>query len=392
MSRILIVSSVDRSAVGGVATYVRNLEEELRRLGLSCKVLERSMSSRCRRSSNQYSLGFLFRRKEYFMSIAEQLLEVVMHEIEEGDLVHTQDPFTSLLIRRYFPTAVIVLTVHGMNSEHVLESISAAKGLKALFKRISGYNTSRLRRLKRLEKLGLSAADELIAVDSNYASRAIGAGNSSERIQIIHNSVPMDALQSLAERQPVYHPPVPYFLSARRLWPKNGVEYAVLAFLSWVGERNLNFVIAGDGPQMERISKHCSSSPYGHKVVLLGDVAFENIPSLMKRSIATIVPSVPVGGVIEATSFAALESLALGVPVIASDIGGLAEIDGGKQIMHLVPPADVASIAKAMERAYLEYISGSFDPSILRRHISDNFSSDVWVRKIAYVYNRDLGA
>jgi glycosyltransferase involved in cell wall biosynthesis len=82
-----------------------------------------------------------------------------------------------------------------------------------------------------------------------------------------------------------------------------------------------------------------------------------------------LVPSVSVLGATEGTSLAALEAMAVGVPVIASDLGGLSELlvggcgvlfpagDAGalaaalQEVLALEPPARRALVERARRRA-----------------------------------------
>ena len=92
----------------------------------------------------------------------------------------------------------------------------------------------------------------------------------------------------------------------------------------------------------------------------------------------------------EATSLACLESLALGVPVIASDIGGLAEIDGGKGILQLTPPGSEEAIAVRLEQVYASYLSDTIDRERLRARIKEGYDVDAWTGKVAEVYRKAL--
>jgi glycosyltransferase involved in cell wall biosynthesis len=91
----------------------------------------------------------------------------------------------------------------------------------------------------------------------------------------------------------------------------------------------------------------------------------------------------------EAWGLAALEAMAYGVPVIASDVGGLAEIvspeEGGRQ----VPPGDAAALADAInvaasdrERLRAEGLKG--------RERARGFSTEQTVERTEAFYRRLL--
>jgi len=382
--------------MGGVPAYLRNLERSLLQFGIEIRVVDGA-------AAEQKNAGVLLRKYSrhmldvyshgrcgslMIMQSARLLCRAFEHKIHEYDLVHAQDPFVALLVRQKYPEAIIILTIHGLNYEHMLESLTLRRGWKPLIKRAIGYDSFILKRVRSYEREGILSADHLVSVDTNYASKVIGLGVPTSRVSVIHNAVDVRFLQTLSERTSIFGVSKPYFLMLRRLAPKNGVQYGVRAFLSWVGDRDIRLLIAGDGPLREQINSECLSHRSGNKVVFLGEVSPELTPALIKESIATLVPSIPVGGVIEATSFAALESLALGVPVIASDIGGLSEIDGGKNIVNLVPPASVEHIVVELEKLYWDYQKGTIDRDSKRRHVVENFDSKIWGEKVLEVYKK----
>jgi glycosyltransferase involved in cell wall biosynthesis len=68
---------------------------------------------------------------------------------------------------------------------------------------------------------------------------------------------------------------------------------------------------------------------------------------LLREASAVLVPSrVLPSGRSEGTPTIALEALAAGVPVIASNVGGLSALSA----IHLVPPEDPRALAAAIDR------------------------------------------
>jgi glycosyltransferase involved in cell wall biosynthesis len=102
-------------------------------------------------------------------------------------------------------------------------------------------------------------------------------------------------------------------------------------------------VLAGDGPLKNQIDRE--------HVILPGFVA--DRAAFFASLDLFIMPSRS-----EAWGLAALEAMAHGVPVIASDIGGLAEIVDAES-GWLVPPGDPAALASAI-------VAAASDPDRLR--------------------------
>ncbi len=111
-------------------------------------------------------------------------------------------------------------------------------------------------------------------------------------------------------------------LVPRRVDPKNGIEFAVRAFA--------------------RFSQRIPDAKMILLGVGMGTLPYEEMPRIYRLAEVTVIPSLW-----EATSLAALESLASGVPVIASRIGGLEDLIN-ESCGILVPQADDESLADAL--------------------------------------------
>lgn len=104
-------------------------------------------------------------------------------------------------------------------------------------------------------------------------------------------------------------------------------------------------VIAGDGPWAGRLSARATELGLGDRVRFAGRLPHDEIPALLRAADVLVMPSRR-----EAFGVAALEAAACGLPVVASDVGGVAEtvVDGRTGL--LVPPGDPAALAAALAR------------------------------------------
>jgi len=107
----------------------------------------------------------------------------------------------------------------------------------------------------------------------------------------------------------------------RRLFEKNGVEYAVRALPIIAEHHDVEAVLVGDGPERSRLEALAKALGVSDRVHFLGARAHDDIPGLLSSAELAIFPSL-----MEATSVAALECMACEVPVAASRVGGLPEI------------------------------------------------------------------
>lgn len=128
----------------------------------------------------------------------------------------------------------------------------------------------------------------------------------------------------------------------RRLFPKNGVEFFVRAMPEIVREAEAEALVIGDGPEMQRLQALAGELGVAKHLTFLGARPHAEMPQLLSLGELAVFPSL-----VEATSVAALESMACGLPVAASAVGGLPEIIDDK-VGGLFPPANPTALAKTV--------------------------------------------
>lgn len=87
----------------------------------------------------------------------------------------------------------------------------------------------------------------------------------------------------------------------------------------------------------------------------------------------------------ETFSLAALEAMAFGLPVVLTSVGGAAEMVTDYQNGFLVPPRDPQKMALAWGKA----LAYSFDSSVIREMVVNNFSINQMVKQYLEVFNDD---
>jgi glycosyltransferase involved in cell wall biosynthesis len=120
---------------------------------------------------------------------------------------------------------------------------------------------------------------------------------------------------------------IEYIYCSRRLVPKNGIMTLLKAYkilIKEVTNFNLRLIIAGDGYEKDKLLKY--SNDNNLDVIFLGDVPYNKNLEYLKQSKISVVPSIPIGEYVEATSYSMLEAMSLRIPLIVSNVGGLAEV------------------------------------------------------------------
>ena len=179
------------------------------------------------------------------------------------------------------------------------------------------------------------------AVSQSVADSLLALGVSPAKLQVIPNGVDLAhfacADTSRADARASFSLPETAFVvvSAARLSPEKGLDVLVEAARL---RKQMTFLIAGDGPQIGALSRDLPPN-----VTLLGPLA--DVRPLLAAADLFAMPSRR-----EGQGIAALEAMAAGVPLVASRVGGLAEMLADGETALLVPPDDPNALAVAFSR------------------------------------------
>jgi glycosyltransferase involved in cell wall biosynthesis len=132
----------------------------------------------------------------------------------------------------------------------------------------------------------------------------------------------------------------PYFLFAGRLEPEKGVGLLLEAARRL---SEVSFVVAGAGSLAASIAEQAATLD---NVSMLGVLNAHQLATIRREARAELAPSIWY----EVFGMSALEAMQLGLPVIASDIGGLRDIVLDGETGLLIPPGDIDALATAIER------------------------------------------
>jgi glycosyltransferase involved in cell wall biosynthesis len=156
--------------------------------------------------------------------------------------------------------------------------------------------------------------------------------------------------------------PGEYFLYAGRLSEEKGVTTLLRA---WKGV-SLPLLVVGDGPQASEL-RAMASDP----VEFRGAVSPPEVAAFVRRARAVVVPSIWYEG----QPRGILEAYAAGVPVIASDIGGLPEIVADGVSGSLVAPDSADAWREAIDR-FLDDSESELFGEGARRTWSERFTPE----------------
>ena len=232
----------------------------------------------------------------------------------------------------------------------------------------------------------LKEAEKIVAVSTATKNYILSLGADSEKIEVLHNGVDVNRFRPLAEikdkvrKKLGIHEDSRVVLTVRRLVYKNGIDTLIeSAKIAINSNPKLVFVAVGKGPDFGKVKEKIGQLGIEKNFRLLGFVSDENLPVYYNAADFFVLPSKSGEGL----PLVALEAMACGLPVIATNVGGISEVmkeDYGK----LVPPDSACSLAEAV----LEF--SHRDLSVLKKGlrtiIEQKFSWDKNVEKLVEIY------
>lgn len=214
-------------------------------------------------------------------------------------------------------------------------------------------------------------------------------GVPSERIRLICNGVDTERFHPVGDRPELL--PAGFtgagtlvIGTVGRLEPVKDQLTLVKAFIELVRREaaggKLRLVLVGEGSLREPLEALLAESGLGHQVWLAG--ARDDVPELMAAMDLFVLPSLA-----EGISNTILEAMACGLPVIATRVGGNAELVEEGRTGCLVEREDPVAMAAALAGYVHDSQKRLEHGAAARRRIEDQFSLDGMVARYTNLYD-----
>ena len=131
-------------------------------------------------------------------------------------------------------------------------------------------------------------------------------------------------------------------LTVARLHPEKGIEHGLRAVAALIARRPdtvVRYRVIGDGQDRDRLAALVEALGLSAEVELVGPLPTPDVINWMHASHVFLLPSLA-----EATPTVLLEAQATGLPILATDVGGIRDIVAA-QAGFLVPAADPNALA-----------------------------------------------
>lgn len=222
-------------------------------------------------------------------------------------------------------------------------------------------------------------AHETIAVSKSDAIEMCGMPYVKTKIRVIHNGIsdttPM--LSRLDARAKLALPLQTTIIGTiAELHRNKGLSVGINA-IEMLKELNVTWCIIGEGDNYEHLHKQIKNLP----VILAGK--HENAIKLLLAFDVFLLPSLK-----EGLPYVILEAGAAGLPVVATEVGGIPEIieDGVSGV--LAPPRDPQGLAGALAKLIADPALARQMGEALKKTIAEQFSLDRMVRETIAIYKR----
>jgi glycosyltransferase involved in cell wall biosynthesis len=330
------------------------------------------------------TLGSFVGRKEgreFLHAASERRIETMELPGDSG----TEGKALFALMRYLRENRVALLCTHGYKADILGVLAGRMRGVPvACFLRGWTAEDAKVRLYEAMDRMFLRAATRIVCLSQTQARRVGGNSALRDKIRIVPNAAdvpPAAAAEHETIRKELRQrfaaaAGQPVVAIAGRLSPEKGaadfLEAAVQVRREFPGAV---FVVFGDGPLRASLERQAEQLGLGQSVRFAGFVPnaaryFAGVDVLVNPSLSEEMPNV------------VLESMAAGVPLVATNVGAVAEIAGPEGTVALIPPANPPAMAGAIARwlqnperaqaagcAARERVQQAYSPEIQRRSL-----------------------
>jgi glycosyltransferase involved in cell wall biosynthesis len=199
------------------------------------------------------------------------------------------------------------------------------------------WESAKVRAYFALERLAVRAADRVLVVSESMARSLVARGLQAGKVRVVHNAC---LIEGVSSDEAHVTPKEPIIGVVGRLSPEKGVEVALRVF-ELVRRRvpSAQLYVVGEGPERVALEEDARRLGLGDSVVWLGYQ--EDLKRLYSRMSVFLLPSRS-----EGLPNVVLEAMALGLPVVATAVGGVPEVVTDGRSGFLTSSEDVEGLAR----------------------------------------------
>lgn len=210
-------------------------------------------------------------------------------------------------------------------------------------------------------------------------------GLNDDKVQVIPNGMDLKARASgvLPPRQQFAAPGEKLIFHIGRLVPEKGVAVLLEAMPQILKRHRARLVVAGTGPFGDELRRRAGHLGLGDRVSFIGWIDDATAHALYTYADVAAVPST-----YEPFGIVALEAMAAGAPLVASDVGGLSEIVRHGENGLKALPGNAASLAEQVDRMLADRALARRMAVVARREVETKYTWAGIARTTADLYDQ----
>ncbi len=336
--RCVIISGIFPPDIGGPASYVPIIAEELVNKGHTVCVVCLSDSIQEDDSWRRYSV---FRIKRNIFKPLRIICTIwqIIRQLFYADCVFINGlSFESMIAARLTNTP----SVHKIVGDYAWER---ARNYRWFLESIDKYQVASkgilLNILDWIRYYPLKSADKII-VPSNYLKNIVtGWSIDSKKINVIYNSVMLPLMQK--EEIKVLEPfEGKTIITICRLTIWKGVKELISTVATL---QNVRLIIVGDGPEREVLKKHAEDLFLSERIVFVGQVSKKMVCEYLKYADCFVLNST-----YEGLPHVILEAMIARIPVVATNVGGTNEVVENNETGLLIDAEDENQLRNGIKK------------------------------------------
>ncbi|MBS4070381.1 MAG: glycosyltransferase family 4 protein [Algoriphagus sp.] len=232
-----------------------------------------------------------------------------------------------------------------------------------------------------------------IYVSKNQFDRTIALGLNPDKMRILYSCTDTEFFEFLPKVRSIEQRDFK-FIQVGRMVEVKGHEFTLLAFkqaLNLLAEKGLNATLTfvGEGPLWDFLHQKACELGLKEYVVFLPNMDHKKVKEMLLEADFFLHPSVTTeDGRIEGLPNAVMESLAVGVPVIATQHSGLGELQCPEGALFLVEEWNVSDLASMMIKLVLGELV--YDLKKSRQWIESRFSTHQHIKNLDTFYKDEV--
>ena len=338
--KVCIVTGIFPPDIGGPATYVSCLAVALHKIGWDIEVI--TYSDKKLKSAPPFRIHRILRNSP--LRTIKTFIKVFFVG-KKSDLLFINGLFYPSILANNFLRKPLIIKLVGDFAWERARNRKLTQQAFDDFQKIP--QTGKIKRWQKIRNKCLQKADKII-VPSKFFKNVVKNWGYERKIELIYNGVEENYANEVEN--------ISKMEAKTKLGFKNNIILSIGRLTSWKGfdtlirlisniERTIKLIIIGDGPEKDHLQSLSKNLNVSDQVIFPGRIERSQIPYYLKAADCFILNSG-----YEGFPHIILEAMAVGTPVIASNIGGSKELIENNINGILIEKDNIKQIQSAIVR------------------------------------------